>query len=90
MADVLAVDEDVHVRPQLAALGEDAIAGAGTLTPQEGERFTGRGGRTLDPDFGAVRRELPQRTGDHEDVRHQTTAAFTEMTGGRPSTSSVQ
>src|SRR5687768_6717702 len=90
VADAFSVHEDVHVRADLAALGDDAIAEAGALAPEHRQRIFDGMCLAVGAYVAAIVRELAERTGDDEVQGHQgTMAALTATMGGSASAISV-
>lgn len=88
MPDVVGVDEEGDVRPDLAAFGDDPIAQRRMTAPEERERVGDRARLTSDRNRARSARELGQDAGDLDgdhDVRDQARAVFTHTTGGSAS-----
>src|SRR5437773_849205 len=91
----LGAHEDVHVRTDLALLGQHAVSDARVERPQRVERLAERrrAARDVDVESAPPLGERPQGSGNEKgDPRHRclrarsTTTARTQTTGGRPST----
>ena len=94
VADALAVDEDVDVRPHLAELGHDAVADARDIAPTAAtarpETEPAAPSTRTSPRFPASSRSGPGITNVKRHQLRSRTAVFTATTGGSPSSSSDQ
>lgn len=68
-ANALAIDEDIHVRPQLFPLVDDTIPHRRTFLPQQRKRVADRLASPGDGDDVTIPGQIPKRTRKYETKR---------------------